>query len=356
MKNGRSSATYSPSNPDITPTQRSEMSSNTTEMSRFSSGPSHSARPRVKAQHKHDWSTHSEAWRSSWGRGQHEWELLAKAQLDLGDMEPIPMPFWQSSFWETTLAPYKAICQKEFCAVHGILQQFSNCDVRGKNVCNSFAWKRCDHEFRQRKTLTTEKRIWEHYFQIDVLENEFMINNMWTDEAIEVNGEVFFFALEIWPQLAFATWKAAVEGNTNGLQHVMFGPFSGDKAIYVLDDIMERSPNLARPLNLWTCASNQGEGLREKGSAPTTQYTPADDNFYALLGTDFGVATTRMLQWWSNTFATRDSTEAVRKVKSIRQIDIAASTASSGWDLPHNVAYNDLRSDMIFTLEDIDAP
>ena len=170
----------------------------------------------------------------------------------------------------------------------------------------------------------------------------FLVNNLFPEGPIQVERDDVSYTTDIWPQIASSIWFGAVEGTSKvqELQYIMFGPLVEDDAIEVMDDIWRYNPN-------WTPA------FISAGTTPIAQYTPQDDNFYALLGTSMGVAAARLLQFESETFATRDHTETLKKVKSISSISVAGSNDPSA---DQEIIFDKPTFDMILTLEDIDPP
>lgn len=168
---------------------------------------------------------------------------------------------------------------------------------------------------------------------------------------------------------AFRTWHSRVdEGHkdrppstvqTSDLKYIVFGEFSeSEETIDVIEDIWSFDPALK--------AEDYVTGI--------ATYTPSDDNFYALIGTQYGKSAVLMLERYPNSFATRNpNTRAVKKVKSIRDIKIAGggyeirqrSSSGESWTTfdsetsstsDFKYPWDRFSFNMIFTLEDIDHP
>lgn len=176
----------------------------------------------------------------------------------------------------------------------------------------------------------------------------------WRDSTARWNSE----PPAAWPDLVFSQWSRVCRQHQRpiaSLQSIFFGDviFPTTKVIQAIADY---DSNLFK--------------LPGSTNTPVVRYNSSDDNFYALLGTGYGASIMDMLVFHANEFATGDeSTGAVTKIKSVREIQLAgrpytiySAFDSRVWVKPpeptgrRSVVGEKMVFDMLITLEDVEAP
>lgn len=261
--------------------------------------------------------------------------MLAEAQHRLHDSASNDLSHWSTRFYPIKVHPIL-----ELCSPNGLLKRISDADSLNSDVCSA-EWTRSAHSLRPR---SADKRI---AFDIDTSSGANMIINNFLDErSFAVGDDAYSYATDVWPQLALHAWNTVCGLNrapTSSLRYVMLGDISEDDTMNIIEDIWGFDPSL--------------KGIA--GVTPIATYTPADDNFFALLGTSHGSLPAQLLQNYPTQFATKDSvTGAVSKVKSIRNIRVAGAITDpkvlSSDSSDYN--YDDFAFSMVLTLQDVDPP
>lgn len=278
--------------------------------------------------------THGQEWKESWSRGNHVWNELTGAQRRLHDDVFENHRQWTSHVWWRMSGP-----KLEFCHQNGLLRRIIDADSIHVDECGG-GWSRIDYFFKNKRDETSKVA-----FQTDISsELNMMINSFKFEAQAIIDEDACSSALNMWPQLAFYAWDTACAyavTSVSKLRYVLLGDLSGDDTMGVIEDIWAHEPTLRAVA----------------GVTPIATYAPPDDNFFALLGTNVGSLTSRLLQQYPTRFATRNSAGSVTKVKSIRDVRIAATTGAQNEPANNSdVVYDDFRFDMMFTLQDIDPP
>ena len=148
--------------------------------------------------------------------------------------------------------------------------------------------------------------------------------------------------MKAWPDLVFDEWKKTWRPASKSVADLNYylvdgpSPFKGD--VQVMNYTLYTEQNLIQIIY---------------PGASLVRFTPNDDTFFALLGTNVGSAFTDMLTFHAKDFAT--SNGAMRKVKSIREVILSVS-AKHADDSLFVVNGTGQQISMLIVLEDIDPP
>lgn len=156
-------------------------------------------------------------------------------------------------------------------------------------------------------------------------------------------------SLDGWPDAFWSVWSNSIATNLDdpsSLYHLVF-EVSGTQMLEVIEDIWTRQPSLRAVAY----------------ATPILSLTPADDDFYAIIGTDLGALVPRLLQQYAASLAIRDRAPSrdadplstpIKATKNITSIDIAGMAFSE--EKGRLDPSGEFRFDMMVNLEDVKAP
>ena len=296
---------------------------------------------------------HNPEWRESWWRGDQAWRLINDAHKTLGHNEPpdglLPPGKWK---WKDEFRRVSPSFRKD-CLGIGLLRRVSHadgpyemCDYPWFHVAFSFETSRNEWTKGLDISWSTDGQV----ISFDSINREDPLPRIEDDPQAKFDSPQ---VMDVWTQLALYAWRnlpyALALNRASKIRHLTFPDLFEDDVLGVVEDIWSRNPALRA----------------NRGFTPILTLTPADDDFFALLGTDAGLAAARLLQLHPNTLATKNAEGTVLKVKTIRSIRVAGTTLDKSWitrwriPYPHNQdsdPYEDFSFGMVITFEDIDPP
>ena len=282
---------------------------------------------------------HNEAWTECRYRGRLLWDALRSAQtvLPLPDHDEVisNLTFWRrAGYWMQLLLPY------HFCHPTALLPRIAKIDAYRINFCRSSCEK--IRIFSGVDSVYSPHPAVSFYFARDFsfIVNDHMVENSWP------RGNSYSFLPDVWPDLVLRECVYAQErdnrSSLSNLQYIVYRELNEPEDLDVIDDVSSRHVSM----HAWS------------GVTGITTFTPADDDFYALLGTWPGSTAAKLLTRHANSYAKKENaTNVVTRVKSIRSVRLAGTVPPE--DLspnPQKTVLDNFGFDMIFTLEDIPVP